>query len=63
MENINRRKFLGYLGTGAAALAAASAGLGSLASTAEAANTSDHMFGFDKVKKTKKAQGFQTGST
>ncbi|RXT08749.1 PhoX family phosphatase [Ammoniphilus sp. CFH 90114] len=58
MENMNRRKFLGYLGTGAAALAAASAGLGTLAPTAEAANSADHLFGFDKVKKTKKPHGF-----
>jgi len=58
MENMDRRKFLGYLGTGAAALAAASAGLGSLAPSAEAANTADHLFGYDKLKKTKKAQGF-----
>lgn len=52
MENMNRRKFLGYLGTGAAALAAASAGLGTLAPTAEAANTADHLFGNDHVKLT-----------
>ncbi|MEW9671793.1 PhoX family phosphatase [Ammoniphilus sp. 3BR4] len=58
MENMNRRKFLGYLGTGAAALAAASAGLGTLAPTAEAASPADHLFETDKVKKTKKAQGF-----
>lgn len=58
MEGMNRRKFLGYLGTGAAALAAASAGLGTLTGTAKAASTADHMLGSDKVKKTKKAHGF-----
>lgn len=60
MENMNRRKFLSYLGTGAAALAAASAGLGSLnaGTVAAATATADHLFGHDKVKKTKKAEGF-----
>jgi secreted PhoX family phosphatase len=58
MESMNRRKFIGYLGTGAAALTAASAGLGSLAGTAEAANTADHLFKFSNVKKTKKSVGF-----
>ncbi|MBM4764633.1 DUF839 domain-containing protein [Bacillus sp. B15-48] len=47
---MNRRKFLGYLGTGTAALAAASAGLGTLAPVAEAANTADHLYGYDDVK-------------
>lgn len=41
---MNRRKFLGYLGTGAAALAAASAGLGTLATTAEAAPADNKTF-------------------
>ncbi|WP_134702418.1 PhoX family phosphatase [Ammoniphilus sp. YIM 78166] len=57
MENMNRRKFLGYLGTGAAALAAASAGLGTLAPVAGAA-PADHLFKFPNQKKTKKAHGF-----
>lgn len=58
MENINRRKFLGYIGTGAAALAAASVGLGTLSGTAEAANTADHLFRFPQGKKSKKSIGF-----
>ncbi len=58
MENMNRRKFLGYLGTGAAALAAASAGLGSLTGTVQAANTADHLFQFPNEKKSKKNIGF-----
>ncbi|MBG9793283.1 hypothetical protein ABD76_12460 [Paenibacillus dendritiformis] len=44
-ETMNRRTFLAYLGSGAAALAAASAGLGSFEGTAEA-RTADHLFGF-----------------
>jgi len=44
---IDRRTFLSYLGTGAAALAAASAGLGALEGKASAATgTADHLFGF-----------------
>jgi len=58
MENMNRRKFLGYLGTGAAALAAASTGLGAFGETAEAANTADHLFRFPNAKKSKKQIGF-----
>lgn len=53
MENMNRRTFLSYLGTGAATLAAASAGLGVLSSKAEA-KTADHLFGF----KTNKVSGY-----
>ncbi|WP_420842498.1 PhoX family protein [Halalkalibacter alkaliphilus] len=48
--NMNRRKFLGYLGTGTAALAAASAGLGTLAPVASAAHTADHLREFDNLK-------------
>ncbi|WP_126424737.1 PhoX family protein [Brevibacillus marinus] len=54
---VNRRQFLGYLGKGAAALAVASAGLGSLTGQAEA-KTADHLFGAEKTKKTKKTIGF-----
>lgn len=54
-QQMNRRKFLSYLGTGAAALAAASAGLGSLEGKASAASkTADHLFGF----KTNRVTGF-----
>src|SRR5690606_23598140 len=43
--------FLSYLGTGAAALAAASAGLGTLEGKASAASsTADHLFGFGTNK-------------
>ncbi|WP_368503397.1 PhoX family phosphatase [Alkalihalophilus sp. As8PL] len=48
--SMNRRKFLGYLGTGTAALAAASAGLGTLAPVAKAASTADHLTGFEDMK-------------
>ncbi|WP_309121329.1 alkaline phosphatase PhoX [Paenibacillus sp.] len=51
---MNRRTFLQYLGTGAAALAAASAGLGTLDGKANAATAADHMFGF----KTNKVSGY-----
>lgn len=50
---MNRRTFLTYLGSGAAALAAASAGLGSLTDKAHAA-TADHLFGF----KTNRVSGY-----
>jgi uncharacterized protein len=54
-KNIDRRTFLSYLGTGAAALAAASAGLGVLEGKASAASpTADHLFGF----KTNKVSGY-----
>jgi secreted PhoX family phosphatase len=58
METINRRKFLSYLGKGTAALAVASAGLGSLTEgKAEAATkTADHLFGY----KTNKVSGYFT---
>ncbi|WP_181438856.1 PhoX family protein [Paenibacillus sambharensis] len=47
-KNIDRKTFLSYLGTGAAALAAASAGLGTLEGKASAASkTADHLFGFN----------------
>lgn len=46
-KNMDRRTFLSYLGTGAAALAAASAGLGTLDGKASAMSpTADHLFGF-----------------
>ncbi len=46
-QKMDRRKFLSYLGTGAAALAAASAGLGTLEGKASAASkTADHLFGY-----------------
>mgnify|MGYP001172850846 CR=1 FL=1 len=54
MQTMSRRKFLAYLGTGTAALAAASAGLGPLAGTAHAGRTADHMFGY----KSNKVSGF-----
>ncbi|MDT9724944.1 DUF839 domain-containing protein [Xylanibacillus composti] len=50
---MNRRTFLTYLGSGAAALAAASAGLGSLTDKVQAA-TADHLFGF----KTNRVSGY-----
>lgn len=53
-NKLSRRTFLQYLGTGAAALAAASAGLGSLDGQANAATTADHMFGY----KTNKVSGY-----
>ncbi len=53
-NTMNRRTFLQYLGTGAAALAAASAGLGTLDGKANAATSADHMFGF----KTNKVSGY-----
>ena len=54
-KKMDRRTFLSYLGTGAAALAAASAGLGVLEGKASAASrTADHMFGF----KTNKVSGY-----
>ncbi|WP_166240775.1 PhoX family protein [Paenibacillus turpanensis] len=52
---MDRRTFLSYLGTGAAALAAASSGLGVLEGKASAMSPSaDHMFGF----KTNKVSGY-----
>ncbi|SDC45930.1 hypothetical protein SAMN02799630_00272 [Paenibacillus sp. UNCCL117] len=54
-KNMDRRTFLSYLGTGAAALATASAGLGVLEGKASAASsTADHLFGF----KTNKVSGY-----
>ncbi|XID92699.1 PhoX family protein [Paenibacillaceae bacterium WGS1546] len=54
-QQMDRRKFLSYLGTGAAALAAASAGLGTLEGKASAASkTADHLFGY----KTNRVSGF-----
>ncbi len=54
-KNMDRRTFLSYLGTGAAALAAASAGLGVLEGKASAMSpTADHLFGF----KTNKVSGY-----
>lgn len=52
-KSIDRRTFLTYLGSGAAALAAASTGLGTLEGTANA-KTADHLFGF----KTNKVSGY-----
>lgn len=47
-NSIDRKTFLSYLGTGAAALATASAGLGVLNGKASAASsTADHLFGFN----------------
>ncbi|MFD2614332.1 PhoX family protein [Paenibacillus gansuensis] len=51
---MDRKTFLSYLGTGAAALAAASAGLGALEGKASAQSTADHLFGF----KTNKVSGY-----
>lgn len=51
---MDRRTFLSFMGTGAAALAAASAGLGTLEGKASAASTADHLFGF----KTNKVSGY-----
>ncbi len=50
MTEINRRKFLTYVGTGAAALTVASAGLGGLASKVEAKgrDAANNLFGFNK---------------
>ena len=47
---LNRRKFLTYVGTGAAALTVASAGLGGLAPKVEAkgADAANKLFGFNK---------------
>ncbi|GAB2672431.1 PhoX family protein [Paenibacillus thermoaerophilus] len=54
-KKMDRRTFLSYLGTGAAALAAASAGLGTLEGKASAASpTADHLFGF----KTNRVSGY-----
>lgn len=54
-KQIDRKTFLSYLGTGAAALAAASAGLGTLEGKASAASgTADHLFGF----KTNRVSGY-----
>lgn len=50
---MNRRKFLSFLGTGATALAAASAGLGNLVEGKVEAKTADHLFGY----KTNKVSG------
>lgn len=50
-KKINRRTFLSYMGTGAAALAAASAGLGVLEGTVSAKSpTADHLFGYQTNK-------------
>ena len=50
-KNIDRRTFLSYLGTGTAAFAAASAGLGTLEGKASAMSpTADHLFGFGTNK-------------
>ncbi len=50
-KGMDRKTFLSYLGTGAAALAAASAGLGTLEGKASAASpTADHLFGFGTNK-------------
>ncbi|RED56557.1 PhoX family protein [Cohnella lupini] len=47
-KQMDRRTFLSYLGTGATALAAATAGLGLLEGKASAASkTADHLFGFN----------------
>jgi len=47
-KTMDRKTFLSYLGTGAAALAAASAGLGVLDGKASAASaTANHLFGFN----------------
>ncbi|MGM0879644.1 MAG: PhoX family protein [Bacillota bacterium] len=52
---MDRKTFLSFLGTGAAALAAASAGLGTLDGKASAmSSTADHLFGF----KTNKVSGY-----
>jgi secreted PhoX family phosphatase len=52
---MDRKTFLSFLGTGAAALAAASAGLGTLEGKASASSsTADHLFGF----KTNKVSGY-----
>lgn len=54
-KQMDRRTFLSYLGTGAAALAVASAGLGVLEGKASAQSpAADHLFGF----KTNKVSGF-----
>ncbi|CAG7649819.1 PhoX family protein [Paenibacillus allorhizosphaerae] len=54
-KNMDRRTFLSYLGTGAAALAAASAGLGTLEGKASAMSpTADHLFGY----RTNKVSGY-----
>ncbi|GIQ65052.1 hypothetical protein PACILC2_36200 [Paenibacillus cisolokensis] len=54
-QNMDRRKFLSFLGTGAAALAAASAGLGTLEGKASAVSkTADHLFGYN----TNRVSGF-----
>jgi len=50
METMNRRKFLSYLGTGTAALAAASAGLGSLTDNKASAAAANHLFGYSANK-------------
>ena len=50
MTELNRRKFLTYVGTGAAALTVASTGLGGLAPKVEAAgkDAANHLLGFKK---------------
>ena len=50
MTELNRRKFLTYVGTGAAALTVASTGLGGLAPKVEAKGTeaANRLFGFNK---------------
>lgn len=54
-KNMDRKTFLSFLGTGVAALAAASAGLGALDGKASAmSSTADHLFGF----KTNKVSGY-----
>ena len=50
MTEINRRKFLTYVGTGAAALTVASAGLGGLSSKSRSKRnrSCNNLFGFNK---------------
>ncbi|PWW28806.1 hypothetical protein DFO73_10541 [Cytobacillus oceanisediminis] len=50
MTELNRRKFLTYVGTGVGALTVASAGLGAMVPKAEAkgAEAASHLFGFQK---------------
>lgn len=50
MTELNRRKFLTYVGTGVGALTVASAGLGTMVPKAEAkgAEAASHLFGFQK---------------
>jgi secreted PhoX family phosphatase len=48
--HLSRRKFLGYLGTGTAYLAAASVGLGSFGKKAKAAESSQSLFDYKTIK-------------